>query len=715
MWDRYTAKASPRGDEGDWWKIFGYLAKIRTWNATDRVNPATQSFIERHLSNDPVAPIRLEIDLWFRGTPEARARARADIEAIIGHLGGRLLDFVSIEQIQYQVALIEIPAAQAKSVQDRTGALADADEVMLIRPQSLYQSGAPRNVTDGDLEDHEVHKKLRPAVAAVLDGYPVAQHKLLAGRLEVVEVDVKAADVPVNRRYHGTAMASLIIHGDLATKETPITRKLISIPVLAAPQSMSDERLPSELLPIGMIYRAVHALKTGQGDNPPSGPQVILINHSLCDEEGPYVARPSVWARLLDWLSAEYNVLFVVSAGNIRAKFKSGFKDHAAYVRATEAQRQIGLLAALNASKGTRGLLSPAEAMNSLTVGALHLDGAGMPPSNVPDPFSDFGAPNLASATGLGVNRAIKPDIVEAGGRQVAATGGRSATHMVWAREHDALGQSTAAPDPSGGSNSAVMRSSGTSNAAALVTRAGIRIVDAIEEMLAADGEPITDYRTALATRALLVHGAAWGREADLMNTIFPPQGSNQWRARRSSITKFIGYGRPAIEQIIDGDSSRITLLASDEIQHEQLHEYRLPIPASIIKSRELRRITMTLAWNPPLHTTSIAYRGVGLDIVDQKGKRDFWKGISKIAQPHPDDMRRGSLMHFVMEGDNRTAFADAKGLFLGVQARALNKQFNKSKVPYAFAVTLEVATSVREDIYATVANAVRPRARIRS
>jgi hypothetical protein len=334
------------------------------------------------------------------------------------------------------------------------------------------------------------------------------------------------------------------------------------------------------------------------------------------------------------------------------------------------------------------------------------------------DPFPSFGVTNLGSAIGPGINRSLKPDLVEAGGRQLAATEDTADGHVLWPSDTGILGQKAAAPDPIAGSLSRTARSTGTSNSAALVTRAGIRVVDAIEEMLEEEGLELTSFeRRALATRALLIHGSAWRDHGDILDQIYPPATPRQWRARRSSITKFLGYGRPDFERVVAGDTNRITLLADDAVSHEQLHEYRIPIPESMIGSKELRRIVMTLAWSPPFHPTSIAYRGAALDIVDRDGKRDFWRGLKKVMQPHPDDVRRGTVAHFVLEGENSAVFTDSAGLFVGVQARALSPTYRETPVPYALAITLEVAATVREDIYASVSAAlraaVRPRARI--
>lgn len=716
-WRRFEAKVPPRDDERDWWKIFGYLSKIRVWDATDRVEPTTQSFIERKLAQEPAAAIRLEVDLWFHDDAERREAARSDLESILNAVGGRIVDFVSIEAIRYQVALIEVPADEAEGIRSGMGDVANADPVMSIRPQSLYSVARPAmNAAPASEEFGSIPSELRPPVAAILDGYPMENHALLAGRLEVVEVDVPGSAVPVDRRYHGTAISSLIIHGDLADGEEALTRRLVAVPVLAAPQHLNDERTHEDLLPLGIVHRAVVALKAGLNGAEPSAPDVLIINHSICDAEGPFVRRPSPWARLLDWLSLEYGVLFVVSGGNITSRFLSGFANSVAFDASDAVARQVALVRAMEASKGTRSLLSPAEAMNVISVGAVHADGAGDCPPPAVDPFSPIGLPNLGSSIGPGINRSIKPDLVAPGGRQIAMSADHVDGHVVWPDEYGHIGLQAASPDPSAGSISRTRRSTGTSNAAALVTRAGIRIVDALEDVLATDAIELRDFeRAPIATKALLIHASRWGDAGTLLDAAYPPSGSTRSRRRRGTITKFLGYGQPAFERILSGDGNRVTLLADDEIFHEQLHEFRIPIPASMIKARDVRRITITLAWSPPIHPTSLAYRGAVLDVVDQAGKRKFWRGVKNTMQPHPDDMRRGNVAHLVLEGQNRTDFTDSQGLFIGVQARATHESFKRHPIPYALAVTLEVGATVREDIYASVRAAIRPRTRVRT
>ena len=68
-----------------------------------------------------------------------------------------------------------------------------------------------------------------------------------------------------------------------------------------------------------------------------------------------------------------------------------------------------------------RKLLSPAESVNSLTVGALHCDSTPQvsSPAGMLDPFVSDDLPALISGQGRGYRRSIKPEIMVPGGRQL--------------------------------------------------------------------------------------------------------------------------------------------------------------------------------------------------------------------------------------------------------------------------------------------------------
>ncbi|MEL6047542.1 hypothetical protein AAGG49_23125, partial [Stenotrophomonas maltophilia] len=60
----------------------------------------------------------------------------------------------------------------------------------------------------------------------------------------------------------------------------------------------------------------VRRLFEQDGQEPPVGPSSKVINLSVGNEHRIFTGEMSPWARLIDWLSFKYNVLYVLSAGN---------------------------------------------------------------------------------------------------------------------------------------------------------------------------------------------------------------------------------------------------------------------------------------------------------------------------------------------------------------------------------------------------------------
>ena len=103
----------------------------------------------------------------------------------------------------------------------------------------------------------------------------------------------------------------------------------------------------------------------------------------------------------------------MVSGGNVSEPLHiPEFDTWTAFEDADAVDRQRAIVRALNAAKGNRTILSPAEALNVLTIGAQHHDSVPDPrPVAIgrSDPFPDSLLPNASSGLGLGHRRMIKP------------------------------------------------------------------------------------------------------------------------------------------------------------------------------------------------------------------------------------------------------------------------------------------------------------------
>src|SRR3546814_7975232 len=108
-----------------------------------------------------------------------------------------------------------------------------------------------------------------------------------------------------------------------------------------------------------------------------------------------------------------------------------------------------------------------------------------------------------------------KPEIIELGGRQMIRSEDGPGFVSAWASEHPDVGQLTAAPGV-GIAVDQVRRSTGTSNATALTTRAAARLVDVLEDVFEEQGEDwLASDSRAVVMKALLAHGCAWGPAGD--------------------------------------------------------------------------------------------------------------------------------------------------------------------------------------------------------
>lgn len=717
QWKSYSSGAAPAPDQKGLWKLFDYLHNLRVWSVEDRLDPTLRGYVAKMLADDPDEDVIVELDLWYRDDDSRRDESLETLNELLEEVGGELLDHVDVPEIRYQGVLIQVPGDVADQLVEGNGKIARFHDVMTIRPQSAYESPIEGD-TASVVTELEAPQLNGQCIAALLDGYPVDQHELLAGRLNITEVDVLGAQAPALTRQHGTAMASLIVHGDLQSPESkPLNRPLAVLPVLVSPDGVRKEVTPKGKLPIGVVYRALTAITSANERVNPGLRRVVVINHSICDVYAPFVRRLSPWATLLDYFSHTYNLLFVVSAGNIFSPFPvSVYADIAAYQAEPEEVREAAVMAAIEMSKATRTILSPAESINSLTIGAAHADHANPDPTAPPDPYPNFAMSNLASALGLGVNRSVKPDFLEKGGRFSAGmTNVRGGGLELHARGSAHYGQQVATPSPTGRLNRRML-TSGTSNAAALTTRAAHLIADALDELYENDDEKWHALKTrAVMLKTLLAHGTSWGAIGETLDGAYPPQDPKKWSPRRNTITQFLGYGQLDASRVVSGDTNRITLLAQDLIHAEQRHEYIVPVPASMLRNNEVRTVTITLSWTCPLTHTTADHRAVVLQLVGtKKNASSFWDGVARTgrAQPNATTADRGTLIHTVQEGTKK--MIDEQGRLV-ICVQAISKLgFELQDVPYALAITLELGQQARSQLYAEVEQSIRTRTRTR-
>jgi hypothetical protein len=716
--------------QGRWRYMFQQLHDIRFWGPQDRLEGTGILEDWQALTDEGSERIRTEVELWFRKAPASRRAAEQSVKRLIRALNGDILSSCVIDEIRYHALLAEIPIGHLESlVGFRDVELVKCDHVMYLRPQSRIVTGLTYEQPEEDTTTHRQGSPAGEPVVALLDGLPLTKHKLLDGRLVIDDPDDYSATYEVRHRRHGTAMASLIIHGDLAgEQERSLLRPVYTRPIMSPVPGMDDERVPADTLVVDLFHRAVHRIFSKEGIDEAICPSIRVINLSVADWSRPFMGSMSPWARLLDYLSFKYAVLFVVSAGNYH-EIELG-NDGGEPAKMKPDKREEAVLCALQDAALRRQLLSPAEAINAITVGALHADKTEDdhtgPAWHVVDPYSSQGMPSPLNAQGPGFRGAVKPEVLANGGRQLfrVPIGHASEPVLKALDTPQRPGQRVAAAGSQPGRLDGTIFSRGTSNACALVTRAAADIYEVVQDLR---NDPSFlrlqlqySHLEAAVVKALLVHSTSWGSTRDVIEKRI---GDRLDKSKRV-LTRLLGYGSLSPERVEGCTEERATLIGCDFIKKDQAHRYAIPLPPALGGWRGMRRLVVTLAWLSPIAAAHQRYRRARLwfepygdtERVRRKFTRKENDAIELLGLKRKDVdtkvARRGTIQHEVFEGERATSFPDDAELHIQVNCSedAGTLQFS---VPYSLVVTLEVAEGVGISIYDEVRQKLQPKVRV--
>ena len=719
LWRRHQKGSEAEHGFKRWFDLdlFEQLRDLRPWGPEDRISDDAREDFLFDLESDPESTVALEVELWYRDNEPRRERARQDLADVVTQAGGSVVHQASIPPIGYEAALVRLPREELKRVVDREPVhLVVCDDIMFVRPQcSTFPHPAGRRALAGPAPGDPLPARGEPPVVALLDGVPVQRHQLLEGRVVIDDPDGLDERSLVSARSHGTAMASLIIHGDRNQGEAPLSRLIHVHPVMYAPENGPDERFHPDRLLIDTIYRAVLRMREGFGGGRPSAPQMFLVNLSVGDTRRPYAGWISPWARLLDYLAHTYGILFVVSAGNIKRLLPiSRFDTMTTFEDAEASSREDAVLEGLGGQRSQRTLLSPSEALNVLTVGASHDEAAdGSPGGGVTgpqvSPYVNRTLPNISSAMGLGHRKAIKPDILMPGGREhVLASPQGGQLYVRPGNTGSRHGIRAAAPDPAGTLNKE-MNTGGTSVAAALATRAAHQVYDALMDpenaSVLADADPA--YR-AVAVRALLVHSARWDESvASRLGSLYGPHGQGKHVERLDNVARLLGYGIPRLMDVLTCTAQRATMVGYGRIESKQMAVCRLPLPPSLAGVTVPRTLTVTLAWFSPVNVRHLAYRMARLDVT---GGFAAALGTSREGnQPSSVSIPRGTLFHQRYHGEEAVQFVGDGEVALRITCKEPAGALDET-IRYGLAVTIEAGEGI--PVYEEVRQALAVRAR---
>ena len=697
LWRRWLRGQLVQG-ETPWRDVFALLRELRPWGPADRVQPHESGILADEVSGLRDAElVRLEIELVYRASGEVGAARERDVREAIAIRGGQIISRSRLSDIAYHALLVDLPVRAVREIVGHSpSGIAELEPIMHIRPQSvasridLVDATEPeRGVEVGVLGD---------PILALLDGVPVAAHALLADHIILDDRFGLEPNALVSERKHGSAMASLIIHGDRNRRELPLPRRIQVVPVMGA-----RDEFPRDHLIVDLIFGAISAMRGGPD---PTAPHVFIVSLSLGNPRRPFHGQLSAWARLLDRLAYQFGLLFVVSAGNCLDTFEIAafansieFEGSPAELRATETLRALGNIIA------DRRLFSPAETVNGVTVGASNEDAVAEAErvaarANV-DPYRGMRMSNPSSALGPGFASSVKPDILMPGARErLRVVRSHTYIEVAPAGASRSAGLKVAAP-PRDGRESVDGYTNGTSAATALASRTCHRIHDSLEAAYGDDFRRLSHVQKAVLLKALLVHPSKWPNEAAALirATIGPPDGQ-QYVRQKDNIRRFLGFGVVDAEDAVACAADRATFWATGSLESDKMAVVSVPVPLAMGGQARPHALSATLAWFTPTAPGRKSYRTVRLRLLEPQ-ELDSLRVKAHSNQPDGNQTNRGTLFTRCWNGDRAPVVGPSMSIRLTVQRDPDQGPTVDEAIPFGLAVTLTMPGIV--DIYEQV------------
>ena len=423
-----------------------------------------------------------------------------------------------------------------------------------------------------------------------------------------------------------------------------------------------------------------------------------VFNLSYGDANRPYRARHVAGlAVTLDVLSRELDVLFVVPTGNFE-----GDQEGPADWRGEYPRYLIGEAATL---------LDPAPALNALTVGSLarHERNERWPDDPAYLPVARANQPSPFTRHGPSVNAAIKPDLVDFGGNMMvdARTGGRPTAGQL------GVGELSVSREFATGRPFA--EDSGTSFAAPRVANAAARIL----------GE-LPNASVDLCRALLVAHART------------PPACADLFAEDNRVLLHVTGYGLVDRSALFRSLENCVTLWAEESIGNRRHHFFEIPLPDEFWSGgKRDRKLTVALAFRPPVRTTRIDYRAAGMSFklvqADSIGEVAEWFNAAvdrDAVEAIPERIGGRRLSETV-----RSKGSVQASTWIFVQpSRAVRKSswfvvvtrndppwgvnLSSDREPYALAVTLDdraaQQTLIQSRLYTQIATRLTERIRLR-
>lgn len=528
-------------------------------------------------------------------------------------------------------------------------------------------------------------------VVCIVDSGVTAGNPFLAPvtKLELLRSFLgEAPNNPNDEHGHGSGVASLAAYYAInlrrgATNEGRVW--VASARVLNADNSGEEHRLFSKVL--REVVEFFHPLGVRIFNL-----SVNILNRNWNQEAKRTVPRKSWIARTIDKLSREYDIIFVVSTGNLsRLQVRTYFQNsqpYPDYFVDDDAK-----------------LFDPAQAALALTVGALSPGTLIVGPTGSASAIAGRNQPAPFTRCGPGVNREIKPELVDFGGNYAYDSGGG------FVRANPGINVMMASHQLT----PAIAHDSGTSFAAPRVTHKLAMILADIESL------DLTEISASL-LKALITNSsdyASLGREhrdfIDAMDAI-----------RQKHWPYVVGYGIPDYGRATSSDPFSALLIFDGKLRPDTVAYFDIPVPADLAHATNgIKRLTITIVYAPEVQRWGLErYLATTLKWRVFRGDVDREEIIKSMSIEDTDDLlenqperpgelmgklgirlrSRGTIQHDIIEWTRHQEQYSANSYTLAISAYEKWARNNPEPVPFAVVVRLEDTTRTTQ-VYAAVQN----------
>ena len=543
---RLTSLAA--GEHVKYKQVLYALQGVDRWSPEDRTGWALG-----HEGFPDQTSFVLDIELWpIEDRQDERARLWEAFETWIDEYNIGLID--SVKQPGLSLFRVRCNHQQA-------GAILQHRDVRTVDLPPKY--GLDLSLLRPDIKDFpDIPSPPENAPGLViLDSGLTTGHPFLAPAVGDAQSFLPGKDA-ADEHGHGTLVAGLGLYGDI---ETAIqTGELTPRLRIFSGRILDENNENTTGFVEKQIDEAVRYFHESYGCR--------IFNLSFGDSRKPYLGgHIKGLSFVLDTLSRELGVLFIVSAGNVLGSQKDGLEwknGYPAYM-----------------TEDTWAIVEPAPALNVITVGSLarHDQSTNSQrysgdPAEVP--IARHNQPSPFSRRGHSIGGAIKPDLMSYGGNWAVNT--RAGANVLVS--NSGLGELSTSREFAGGR--LLADESGTSMAAPHVAHLATSILSVYTE---ANRDIV---------RAMLVSHAAI------------PESSEALFEDRGMLRRVCGYGQVDSRALFRSLENEVTMLATGQIPNKSHHFYEIPIPEDFLSNgKRLREISIGMSYTPYVRSTRVSYK----------------------------------------------------------------------------------------------------------